>query len=1268
MGADRHRLANRLRRLGNSPDAEALTRLGEQIDASCQRRASRLSNLPNISYPESLPVSAKRDEIARAIEQHQVVLVCGETGSGKTTQLPKILLEMGRGIDGMIGHTQPRRLAARAVAGRIAEELKTELGAKIGYKVRFTDKVSPESYVKVMTDGILLAETQHDRWLNQYDTIIIDEAHERSLNIDFLLGYLKQLLRKRRDLKLVITSATIDAERIAKHFDDAPIVEVSGRSYPVDIRYAPLSSADPDASEQSLPEAIEAAIDELQREGRGDVLVFLPGEREIHEVSHALRHRREQMDILPLYARLPASEQQRIFRPGGRLRVILSTNVAETSLTVPGIRYVIDSGLARLSRYSWRGKIQRLLVEKVSQASANQRTGRCGRTAPGICIRLYDEEDFAQRPAFTDPEILRTNLASVILQMASLRLGDVAAFPFIDKPDPRLIRDGYQLLQELQAVDDRHRLTTIGKQLARLPLDPRLGRMLLAADRLGCIEEALIITTALAVQDPRDRPRDKQQTADEKHARFTDPRSDFLTLLNLWRYLEEQFEALSRSALQRLCRREFLSFRRWREWHDTHRQLKLALREMKITPNTQAAASDTIHQALLHGLLDRVGSKDEQQTYLGCRNKKFTLFPGSALRKKPPKWVMAAEITETSKVYARTVAAIKPEWIERIGAHLLKHHYSEPHWQKRAARVSGFEKLTLYGLVINPKKRINYGSVDPVLAREIFIRHALVQGEFDTRIAAIRHNRELIAELEDLEARTRRRDILIDEQTLYDFYDRLVPPEVHSGAHFNRWVKSLDAPDVLRLTKEQLTQQDSSTIDADAFPKQWRQQGLTLPLEYHFDPASEADGVSLNIPLALLPQIDAKRCEWLVPGLLEEKVLAMIRGLPKSLRKNFVPAPDFARAAVQAMTIYQGDLKETLAATLKRMTGVEIGKNDWNDTLPKHLKMRFVVLDQRSRPIKSSRDLQALREQLGEQVKKQKPKKAQQQFEKQQLRDWDFGELPDFVEQKEAGYSIRRYPALSVEKDGVSLTLFDTEAEARSAMPAGIRRLIRYRLKQELRYLDKNLPDIARLCLQFSTIGSCQVLKDDIYDAAIAHTFLDTNEQLPRSANEFNALFDQHHGAFVGEANRIAETLSQILPKVIDINKTIKGNLPLSLIEACGEIRSQLDAMIHPGFITETPQRYFNEIPRYLQAIQIRLEKLRQQPDKDRLRRVEIAPLIAHIDNIPPTQIAANPTLLEYRWLLEELRVSLFAQQLGTQQKVSPKRLDRLWKEIASTQ
>jgi len=1264
MRADYFRLSRRLRQLEKRPNAKQCETLQKQIDQSIQRRALRQQSVPRLNYPEDLPVSARREEIAQAIQQNQIVLVCGETGSGKTTQLPKICLEIGRGIDGTIGHTQPRRLAARAVANRIAEETHTELGSVIGFHTRFQKKLGEHNLVKVMTDGILLTEIQQDRWLKRYDTLIIDEAHERSLNIDFLLGYLKQLLSRRRDLKLIITSATLDAERIAQHFDNAPVIEVSGRSWPVDIQYRPLSSGD-EAQPLDINQAIEAAIDELQAEGRGDVLVFLPGEREIHEASHALRHRREQMDILPLYARLSPKEQQRIFHPGGRTRIILSTNVAETSLTVPGIRYVIDTGLARISRYSWRTKIQRLPTEKISQASANQRSGRCGRTGPGICIRLYDEEDFTLRSEFTDPEILRTNLASVILQMAALKLGTIDQFPFIDKPDPRLIRDGYRLLSELQATDKQHNLTTIGRQLTRLPLDPRLGRMLIGAQKTHSVAEVLIITTALAVQDPRDRPRDKQQAADEKHARFTDPQSDFMGLLNLWNYLEEQNEALNKSAMRRLCRKEFISARRWFEWHDTHRQVKLALQNINIKLNHEAADYTAIHRAILSGLLDHVGLKEDKQCYEGSRNRKFFIFPGSGLHKKPPKWIMAAEVVETSRLYARNTARIQPEWVEQLGAHLLKHHYSEPHWQRRAARVSGYEKLTLYGLVINPERRVNYAQKEPTVAREIFIRHALVYGEYESKQAVIQDNRKQIEDIEAMEARTRRRDILIDEQALFDFYDHLLPEDIHSGAAFESWCKKTNNPEMLRLDSEQLTRDKLPTVSANAYPKTWEQQGMRLPLEYHFDPGTEKDGVTLKIPLAVLPQIDAQRCHWLVPGLVEEKILALIKGLPKALRKNFVPAPDFARAAMENISLYDGPFYATLGGILHRMTGTQVPADAWGARLPDHLKMRFEVIDKENKALAANRDLEQLRQQLKGQVKQQKPTPSLQSFECEGITQWDFGDIPDYIECDESGYSIRRYPALTIEKDQLALRLFNTEPEARSHMPAGLRHLLRIQLKQDIRAIDKNLSDMARHCLLFSTLVPCQVLKKDLLDTAIQNTFL-TEQPWPRNREAFQQLIDSNRSALLPNAEILYQQLGEILPLFRKIQKQLKGNLPLNRIEAAADIKTQLERLIFPGFLLATPLNPLKEFPRYLKAIQLRLDKLDQSPDKDRMRRVQIEPLAKHILDLDAQTIALSKDLQSYRWLLEELRVSVFAQELGAKGKVSIKRLDKLWKSYKS--
>ena len=1008
MRADYFRFSRQIHQLEKKPDDARENILVDKIDASCQRKIKREGSLPELSWPPELPVCESREEIHEAIKKHQIVLVCGETGSGKTTQLPKICLQAGRGINGTIGHTQPRRLAARAVATRLAEELRSPLGHLVGYQTRFQQQLSENNLVKIMTDGILLAEIQQDRWLNRYDTIIIDEAHERSLNIDFLLGYLKRLLKKRRDLKLIITSATIDADRIARHFDNAPIIEVSGKTYPVEIRYS--SPLDEEDEAGNLPSQIDSAIDELQAEGRGDVLVFLPGEREIHETYRALRHRRDRFDLLPLYARLPASEQQKIFHPGGRARIILTTNVAETSLTVPGIRYVVDTGLARISRYSWRTKVQRLPTEKISQASANQRAGRCGRTAPGICIRLYTEEDFVQRTEFTDPEIMRTNLASVILQMSAQKLGDIEQFPFIDKPDPRLIRDGFRLLHELQAMDEKRQLLQLGRTLARLPIDPRFGRMLLAANLLGCVAEVLTIVSALTIRDPRERPHDKQQAADEKHERFNDVRSDFITIVNLWQYLEEQNETLSQSRMRKLCQKEFFSYRRWREWRDLHRQIKLALQDQGIKLNQQPADYDQIHQALLSGLLDHVGFREEKQQYLGARNRKMYIFPGSGIGSKLPKWLVAAEISETTKLYARTVASIQPQWVERIGAHLLRHHYSEPHWQKRAAKVGGFEKLTLYGLIINPRRSINYANVDAVVSREIFIRHALIYGEWNTRISVVRDNLQRMSVIEDLEVRLRRRDLLADEEVIFDFYDRVLPAHIHSGAAFEKWYRKLDNPDLLYLSEEKLLQEDEPAPKIDnEFPKSWKQGNLRLTLSYKFEPGAGDDGVTLHIPLAALRQVDAARCQWLVPGLLEEKVLALIKALPKRLRKHFVPAPDFARVAMENLQPYQGSLIETLTQVLGKITGTYVPEEEWNQDIPSHLRMRFVVTGAKKQELGNGRDLNKLQSELADTAKKQKPVKIKRHLERQGITDWNFGELPDFVDCKEEGYEIRRF-------------------------------------------------------------------------------------------------------------------------------------------------------------------------------------------------------------------------------------------------------------------
>lgn len=1261
QGRDRHRLRRRLRRLGD--EREPRDALERAIDASIERRTRRLEETPPLSFPPELPVVARRDEIAAAITTHPVVIVCGETGSGKTTQIPKICLSLGRGVDGMIGHTQPRRLAARAVAGRIAEELRSELGDSVGFQTRFNKQLGDNNRIKVMTDGILLAEIQRDRWLNEYDTLVIDEAHERSLNIDFLLGYLKQLVTRRPELKLVITSATLDVDRIAAHFDNAPVIDVEGRAYPVEIRYRPLASDDEDTDDLDVNQAIDQAIDELQAAGRGDVLVFLPGEREIRDASKALKHRRERFEIHPLYARLGPGEQQRIFQRGGKPRIILATNVAETSLTVPGIRYVIDTGTARISRYSWKAQIQRLPIEAISQASAAQRAGRCGRTGPGVCIRLYAEEDFAARERFTQPEIQRTNLAAVILQMANLKLGAVDAFPFIDAPDARLVRDGYRLLQELQAVDGERRLTRTGRELARLPIDPRLARMVFAATAEGALTEVLIIVTALAVGDPRERPFDRQQAADEKHARFRDKRSDFAALLSLWRYLDERGEALSQSALRRLCRDEFISFRRWREWRDLQRQLALAAKAAGLARNPTPADYDAIHRSLLAGLLDHVGFRQERDAYTGSRNRRFYPFPGSDLRAKPPKWIIAAEITETSRVYARTIAGIDPQWIERVGAHLLKRQYSEPHWQRRKARVGGYEKLLLNGLVVNPKRLIDYARIDPVAARALFIRHALVLGEWDGKVAAVTKNRALVAEIEDLEARTRRRDLLVSEDELFAFYDARVPDHVNSGAGFLKWVKGLGDGRDLELERAQLFRNSAPEITPEQFPDRWRHGRMELPLSYRFTPGAGDDGVTLTVPLALLGQIDERRTHWLVPGLLEEKIVALLRALPKQTRKHFIPVPDFARAAAEALEPGRGDLYAELTAVLLRMTGKEVPLSLWNEPADEHLRLRIVVTGPGGKVVASGRDLGVLREAVQDKAEAAPASPAVEAFERDAVDGWDFDALPERLEFEEDGYTIERYPGLAENGDRVALRLFDDPDTALRATRGGIARLLALELRDEQRYLTKNLPQLQRFCLVFAPLAAAEVLRADLFVAAAERCFLDDGA-LPRDRAAFESLLRERRGAYVAVATALAQQLGAVLGAYAEVRARLNRELPLSWVEAARDIEAQIAALVYPGFLRATPPTWLEQMPRYFAAIQRRLDKLDREPDRDRLRRSQIEPLFARIHGGESIGRREPAGVRQYKWLLEELRVSLFAQELGTREKVSVKRLDTLWREL----
>ena len=1271
MQRDRHRLRRRLQKLARKPDAQAREKLAQAIEASAATRQARLDNLPRVTYPEELPVSGKRDEIRAALEKHQVIIVCGETGSGKTTQLPKICLEAGRGVNGFIGHTQPRRIAARSVAARIAEEMGSAMGAQVGFKVRFSEHVSDDSYVKLMTDGILLAEIQRDRFLDAYDTIIIDEAHERSLNIDFLMGYLKQLLPRRPDLKLIITSATIDPERFARHFNDAPIINVSGRTYPVEVRYRPLHGEDEDERDRDLQQGIREAVDELAQEGMGDILIFLPGEREIRETAESLRkHHPKHTEILPLYSRLSASEQNRIFAPHTGRRIVLATNVAETSLTVPGIRYVIDAGVARISRYSWRAKVQRLPIEPVSQASANQRKGRCGRVAEGICIRLFSEDDFNNRPEFTDPEILRTNLASVILQMAQLGLGNPEDFPFVEPPDSRLIKDGYKLLHELHAVDAADRITALGRKIAQLPIDPRLARMLLAAQKEGCLREALIVVSALSIQDPRERPHDFQQAADEKHKRFFDEHSDFLAYVNLWDYFHEQMRHLSQNKLRKLCRDEFISYIRMREWHDVHRQLRAQLKDMGVKENREPAEYGQLHRALLTGLLGQIGYRDEDREFQGARNRKFLVFPGSGLAKKPPKWIMAAELVETSRLFARTVAKIEPQWIEQLAAHLIRHHYHEPHWQRRRAQVGAYDKLTLYGLIINPNKRVNYSKINPKESREIFIRHALVYGEYDSKAPFFVHNRELIENVEDLEARSRRRDIMVDEETLYDFYDQRLPAEVCNGPSFEAWRKEIEQedPKALFFSQEELMRHDAGDVTARDFPDTIDLGGLRAPVSYHFEPGSEADGVTATLPVGALNQVSAARADWLVPGLIEEKVTALIRSLPKSLRRHFVPAPDFARACLESVKPSDTRLTDALAERLKEMTGVEVPAEAWGvDTLEPHLQLRYQVVDAKGKTLAAGRDLDRLRAKLEGRIAEQfetlqARAREEESVECEGITEWDFGPLPESVQIESQGIAMTGYPALVDEKDSVALRVLDNPDQARATTRGGTLRLARLALAEQEKYLVKNLPGIDKLCLQFATVGNCNALKEDIVVASFTRALF--ADGWPTERQTFEQAVDRGRADLVETAERICALLGSALTEFNPIRQRIKKNLPFTWIEAVADVKDQLDHLVYPGFVTATPIERLRQLPRYLKAINRRLDKLDRAPDKDRHLRIDVEPLWEDCKQRMAASAGDDPALDDYRWQIEELRVSLFAQELGTEKPVSVQRLEKLRKTL----
>lgn len=1229
----------------------------------------RKQQMPKIEYPALLPVSQKRDDIAQAIAHHQVVIVAGETGSGKTTQLPKICAELGRGKYGLIGHTQPRRLAARSVANRIAEEMETELGGFVGYKVRFTDQISDQTQIKLMTDGILLAEIQNDRFLNQYDTIIIDEAHERSLNIDFILGYLKQLLPRRPDLKVIITSATIDPERFSKHFSNAPIIEVSGRTYPVEVRYRPLAGDDDSESDRDQLEGIFQAVDELCDEGLGDILIFMNGEREIRDTADALSKRNlRDTEIVPLYVRLSAGEQNKIFQPHAGRRIVLATNVAETSLTVPGIKYVIDPGTARISRYSYRTKVQRLPIEPISQASANQRKGRCGRTEEGICIRLYSEEDFLSRPEFTDPEILRTNLASVILQMTALGLGDIEAFPFVEAPDKRNIQDGVRLLEELGAINDqikdpKKRLTESGKQLARLPIDPRLARMVLEASKLGCLKEVMIIASALSIQDPRERPSDKQQSADDKHRRFNHEDSDFLTLVNLWHYIGQQQKALTSNQFRRQCKLDYLNYLRVREWQDVYTQLHQSTREMGFKLNDEPGSYHAVHSAILVGLLSHIGMKDQEKNeYHGARNARFNIFPASGLFKKQPKWVMSAELVETSKLWARVVAKIEPDWIEPLAKHLSKRSYSEPHWSKKNAAVMAYEKVMLYGIPIVPKRLVNYGTIDPVLSREIFIRSALVEGDWETKHAFFKQNRALLAEVEELEHKSRRRDILVDDEELFQFYDQRVGTEVVSGRHFDAWWKtaSRKTPDLLSFEKEMLFKGDASHITDLDYPNFWHQGNLKLKLSYQFEPGENSDGVTVHIPLPILNQVEPHGFDWQIPGLRHELVVSLIKSLPKTLRKNFVPAPNYADAFLARVTPFEMPLLDAMEKELRRMTGVTVLREDWKlDQLPAHLKITYRAVDHRNRKLNESCDLHELKESLKEKVQETLSQVADDDIEQRDLHTWSFGELPKVYQQKRGGFEVRAYPALVDKKDSVEIKLFETEQEQLSAMRAGQRRLILLNVPSPIKYLHANLPNKSKLGLYFNPYGKVLDLIDDCIACGV-DKLIEERGGMVWEPQAFEAL-KEHVRAELGDTVvEIAKQVETILTTAYNINKRLKGKVDFTMAFALSDVKAQIEGLIFSGFATECGWKRLPDILRYMRAIERRMEKLPVDPNKDRLHMLKIesvANKYKELLNKIPKGMAIPDNVREIRWMLEELRVSYFAQQLGTPYPVSDKRI-----------
>ncbi|WP_026929283.1 ATP-dependent RNA helicase HrpA [Glycomyces tenuis] len=1297
--ADQRALRRRLREareLDGPARKAAFDALEADIAAKEAALAARAASVPKIVYPDELPVSQRRDDIAEAIRDNQVVIIAGETGSGKTTQIPKICLELGRGVRGMIGHTQPRRIAARAVAERIAEELGSPLGEAVGWKVRFTDQVSDSSFVKLMTDGILLTEIQHDRLLSAYDTIIIDEAHERSLNIDFILGCLKQILPKRPDLKVIVTSATIDPERFAQHFGKqgagdetgrqdsrgesnqqrasepvpAPILEVSGRTYPVEIRYRPLVDED---EQRDQIDGILDAVNELGREGDGDILVFLSGEQEIRDTADALEKAKlRHTEIVPLYARLSAAEQHRVFSSHTGRRIVLATNVAETSLTVPGIRYVIDAGYARISRYSARTKVQRLPIERISQASANQRAGRCGRVAEGVCIRLYSEEDFDSRPEFTDAEILRTNLASVILLMTSAKLGKVEDFPFVDAPDARNIKDGVDLLVELGALEDvrsgERRLTRTGRELARLPIDPRLARMILQAKEEGCVHEVAVIAAALSIQDPRERPADKKAQSDQAHARFNDPESDFAAYLNLWKYLEDERRARSSSAFRRMCKQEYLHYLRIREWQDLVRQITSVLKSLKIStaPTTPAPDNRRIHTALLAGLLSHIGVKEaDKREYLGGRNAKFAIFPGSGLFKKQPRWVVAGELVETSRLWGRICAKIEPEWVEPLAEHLVKRTYSEPHWSKKSGAVLAFERVTLYGVPIVPRRQVNFGRIDRAASRELFIRHALVQGEWETHHPFFQRNRDKIAEVEDLENRVRQRGLLADEQTLFEFYDERLPADIVSGRHFDSWWKKQKDKHRLDFDEALLLGDRAEDVSAEAYPEVWTSEGVDLELDYEFEPGSASDGVTVEVPLAALQQLNEDAFTWQVPGLRAEFAESLIKSLPKSLRRNFVPAPDFARAAVARMAPDDGrPMTAALADTLRTMTGVNVPEDAFDLTkIPGHLLMTFQVKDEDGSLLAQGKELGALQRQLAPKTQ-EAAAEAAPELERTGLTSWDFDGLPKIQETPRKGYVAKAYPALFDEGKSVGVKAFADQGAQAANMWAGTRRLIKLNVPDP--HLKEALTRNEQLVLATGPYQSVGALLDDCVRVVLDKVLIEGGGPA-WDRDGFEALLKRARPEVAGESVAVARRAAAALTEAREASRLLEGKFDFAMLAAMSDMRAQLDGLVGAdGFLGATGWWRLDDLTRYVKGIVHRARRVKDDVAGDKAKMDVVQGLQAERDALARARPAAMRTAegQELRWMIEELRVSFFAQPLGTRYQVSEKRVRKLLQSL----